>query len=237
MRIAFLRLSHAAALLTLALLTTSAAPASAQSKEQKRITDASAALEELVRTPDQGIPQHILDRAEAIVVIPSLVKGGFIVGAEHGRGVMSVRDRTAGRWSSPGFVALTGGSIGWQIGVQSVDLVLLVMNSKGVKDLLENEFKFGANASVAAGPVGRHGEASTDASLSAEILAYSRAKGLFAGLSLDGASLRIDKDANKDFYGAPISAADVVRGLSKTTPAGDQWTSTLARLTAVPATR
>jgi len=237
MRIAFPRLSHAAALLALGLLTASAAPASAQSKEQKRITDSSAALEELVRTPDQGIPQHILDRAEAIVVIPSLVKGGFIVGAEHGRGVMSVRDRAAGRWSSPGFVTLTGGSIGWQIGVQSVDLVLLVMNTKGVKDLLQNEFKFGANASVAAGPVGRHGEASTDASLSAEILAYSRAKGLFAGLSLDGASLRLDKDANKDFYGTTISADDVVRGLTKTTPAGEQWTSTLGRLTAAPATR
>jgi len=228
-----LRLSHAAALLALALLTASAAPASAQSHEANRITESADVLETLVRTPDQGIPQHILDRAEAIVVIPSLVKGGFIIGAEHGRGVISVRDRAANRWSSPGFVTLTGGSIGWQIGVQSVDLVLLVMNSKGVKDLLENEFKFGANASVAAGPVGRHGEASTDASLSAEILAYSRAKGLFAGLSLEGASLRIDKDANKDFYGTAISTSDVVRGLTKSTPAATQWTDTLARL--VPA--
>jgi lipid-binding SYLF domain-containing protein len=237
MRNAFSRLSHFAALVSLAVLTASAAPASAQSHEETRITDSAAVLETLVRAPDQGIPQHILERAEAIVVIPSLVKGGFIVGAQHGRGVMSVRDRTTGQWSAPGFIALTGGSIGWQIGLQSVDLVLLVMNQNGVKDLLENEFKFGANASVAAGPVGRQGEASTDASFSAEILAYSRAKGLFAGLSLEGASLRIDKDANKDFYGTSISTADMVRGLTKTTPAGSQWTATLARLIPARGTR
>ena len=198
-----------------------------------RIIESSAILETLVRAPDQGIPQHILERAEAIVVIPSLVKGGFIIGAQHGRGVMSVRDRANNRWSAPGFIALTGGSIGWQIGVQSVDLVLLVMNREGVKELLDNEFKLGANASVAAGPVGRQGEASTDASLNAQILAYSRAKGLFAGLSLEGASLRVDRDANKDFYGATISTDDMVRGIARTTPAGNQWTSTLARL--VPA--
>jgi lipid-binding SYLF domain-containing protein len=238
MRVAFSRLNHAAALLAaLALLTTSAAPAFAQSDEQKRITDSAAVLETLVRTPDQEVPQHILERAEAIIVIPSLVKGGFIVGAQHGRGVMSVRDRDTGRWSAPGFVALTGGSVGWQIGLQSVDLVLLIMNADGIKDLLDNEFKFGANASVAAGPVGRQGEASTDASLSAQILAYSRAKGLFAGLSLEGASLRIDKDANTRFYGTSISTADMVRGLAKTTPAGSQWTATLARLVPAPATR
>ena len=237
MRISFSRLSYAVTILALALLTASATTVVAQSNEEKRITDSSAVLETLVRAPDQGIPQHILERAAAIVVIPSLVKGGFIVGAQHGRGVMSVRDRATGQWSAPGFVALTGGSLGWQIGLQSVDLVLLVMNADGVKDLLENEFKFGANASVAAGPVGRQGEASTDASLSAQILAYSRAKGLFAGLSLEGASLRIDKDANKDFYGVTVSTADMVRGLTKTTPAGSRWVETLARLIPAPATR
>jgi len=227
-----LRLTSTAPLLALTLLASSTI-AVAQTNEQKRVTDAVAVLETLVRAPDQGIPEHILDRAEAIVVIPSLVKGGFIIGAQHGRGVMSVRDRANNRWSAPGFIALTGGSIGWQIGVQSVDLVLLVMNREGVKDLLDNEFKLGANASVAAGPVGRQGEASTDASLNAQILAYSRAKGLFAGLSLEGASLRVDRDANKDFYGATISTEDMVRGIARTTPAGTQWTSTLARL--VPA--
>ena len=158
-----------------ALLVLTPVPAHAQSNEDKRVTDSAAVLETLVRAPDQGIPEHILTRAEAIVVIPSLVKGGFIVGAQHGRGLMSVRNRETNKWSAPGFVALTGGSIGWQIGVQAVDLVLLVMNRDGVKDLLDNEFKLGANASVAAGPLGRQGEASTDASLSAQILAYSRA--------------------------------------------------------------
>ena len=231
MRITFLRLIQAAGVAALMVLL--APPADAQTTEQKRVTDAAAVLETLVRAPDQGIPEHILERAEAIVVIPSLVKGGFIIGAQHGRGVMSVRNRDTNKWSAPGFIALTGGSIGWQIGVQAVDLVLLVMNAEGVKDLLDNEFKLGANASVAAGPVGRQGEASTDATLSAQILAYSRAKGLFAGLSLEGASLRIDRDANKDFYGATISTDEMVRGIDKTTPAGSQWTATLARL--VPA--
>ncbi len=163
-------------------------------------------------------------------MIPSLVKGGFIVGAQHGRGIMSVRDRETNKWSAPGFVALTGGSIGWQIGVQAVDLVLLVMNREGVKDLLDNEFKLGANASVAAGPVGRQGEASTDASLSAQILAYSRAKGLFAGLALEGASLRIDRDAIERLYGRSISKDEMVRGISITTPGGSLWTAALARL-------
>jgi lipid-binding SYLF domain-containing protein len=237
MRITLPCLSHAAAVITAALLVASSGTASAQSNEEKRVTDAAAVLETLVRAPDQGIPEHILSRAEAIVVIPSLVKGGFIVGAQHGRGVMSVRNRETNTWSAPGFIALTGGSIGWQIGLQAVDLVLLVMNKDGVKDLLANEFKFGANASVAAGPVGRQGVASTDASLSAQILAYSRAKGLFAGLSLEGASLRIDKDANKDFYRAEISTNEMVRGVSKTTPGGSQWTATLARLIPAEPTR
>jgi lipid-binding SYLF domain-containing protein len=237
MRIEFPRLGGSAIGLAVALLVTCAVPARAQSDEQKRVTDSSAVLETLVRTPDQEIPQHILDRAEAIVVIPSLVKGGFIIGAQHGRGVMSIRNRETNTWSDPGFVALTGGSIGWQIGVQSVDLVLLVMNREGIRDLLDNEFKLGANASVAAGPVGRQGEASTDASLTAQILAYSRAKGLFAGLSLEGASLRIDRDANKNFYNSTISTDDMVRGVKKTTPAGSQWTATLARLIPANATR
>jgi lipid-binding SYLF domain-containing protein len=231
MRTTFLRLSCTAALVALTVLT--ASPAGAQTSEEKRITDSGAVLETLVRAPDQGIPAHILERAEAIVVIPSLVKGGFIIGAQHGRGVMSMRNRETNTWSAPGFVALTGGSIGWQIGLQAVDLVLLVMNKEGVKDLLDNEFKLGANASVAAGPVGRQGEASTDASLSAQILAYSRAKGLFAGLSLEGASLRVDRDANKDFYNAAVSTDEMVRGITKTTPLGSQWIATLARL--VPA--
>ncbi len=186
--------------LVLAALASPAAAADAAS-ETERLHKSIEVLQELVRTPDDAIPEHILARAEAIVVIPTLIKGGFVVGAEHGKGVVSVRNRTTGTWSLPAFVAMTGGSVGWQIGVQSTDLVLLVMNADGVDDLLRSEFKLGADASVAAGPVGRSAQAATDITMSAKILAYSRAKGLFAGVTLQGSSLRDDEDANGDFYG------------------------------------
>lgn len=143
-----------------------------QASEISRLQQSVAVLQALVRTPDDAIPEHILDRAEAVVVIPSLVKGGVVIGAEHGKGVMSIRDRATGAWSLPTFVQLTGGSIGWQIGVQSADLVLLVMNKDGVDDLLRSEFKLGADASVSAGPVGRSAQAATDARMTARILAY-----------------------------------------------------------------
>lgn len=193
------------------VLVAAAPPARAgdATAETERLQKSGMVLRELVSTPDDAIPEQILDRAEAVVVIPTLVKGGFIVGAEHGKGVMSVRDRATGRWSLPSFVQITGGSVGWQIGVQSTDLVLLVMNADGVDELLRSEFKIGANASVAAGPVGRSAEASTDATMSAKILAYSRSQGLFAGLSLQGAALTDDKDANGNFYGRKQSAREV----------------------------
>ena len=153
------RFAHTVSVSSLVLVALEPSTAAAQTAE--RLRNATAALEALVKTPDDAIPQHILDRAEAIVVIPTLVKGGFIVGAEHGRGVMSVRDRASGAWSPPAFVAMTGGSVGWQIGVQSTDLVLLVMNSRGASALLKSKVKLGANASVAAGPKGRSVEAAT----------------------------------------------------------------------------
>lgn len=200
--------------------------------EVARLRQAGMVLQELVQAPDDAIPQHILDRAEAVVVIPTLVKGGFIVGAEHGKGVMSIRDRRSGAWSLPAFVALTGGSLGWQIGVQSIDLVLLVMNPDGVDDLLRSEFTLGANASIAAGPVGRSAQAATDASMSAKILAYSRARGLFAGVSLQGASLRDDRDANGDVYGTAQDSADVFKMAAApgVPEAATSWRQTLARL-------
>jgi SH3 domain-containing YSC84-like protein 1 len=201
--------------------------------EVERIEKSIAVLNELVSTPDNGIPQHILDRAEAIVVIPSLVKGGFVLGAEHGKGVMSVRNRAANNWSLPSFVAMTGGSIGWQIGVQSTDLVLLVMNKSGVDDLLKSEFKFGPDASIAAGPIGRSAQASTDPSFNSKILAYSRAKGVFAGLSVQGSSLRDDKDSNGDFYGKELTASEVF-AMSPTTPPAiaTRWQETLRTVAA-----
>jgi lipid-binding SYLF domain-containing protein len=203
----------------------------APSEESKRITESIAVLESLTSTPDAAIPKYVLDRAEAVVVIPTLVKGGFVVGAEHGRGVMSVRHRQADDWSPPVFVTLTGGSIGWQIGLQTVDLVLVVMNRDGVDDLLRSEFTLGGNASVAAGPVGRSAEASTDALMGAKILAYSRAKGLFAGATLEGSSLRSDDDAIQRFYGRGVSAKALAErtDMPKAPVAARQWRAALVR--------
>jgi len=172
----------------------------ADSDEAKRMTESITVLRELSGAPDRQIPDQLLARAEAIVVIPTLIKGGFVVGAKHGKGIISTRDRATNTWSNPAFVRMTGGSIGWQIGVESIDLVLLVMNRRGVDDLLDDRFTLGGSLSVAAGPVGRSGEAATNTQVSAQILAYSRSKGLFAGATLEGAALRNDADANKAFY-------------------------------------
>lgn len=221
--------SHA---LAVALLVAVPAAAGETSDEAKRIAKSIEVLEGLTSAPDDAIPQHILDRAEAIVVIPTLVKGGFVVGAEHGKGVMSVRNRSTRQWSPPGFVKMTGGSFGWQIGLQAVDLVLVVMNREGVEDLLRSEFTLGGNLSVAAGPVGRSAEAATDARMGAKILAYSRAKGLFAGATLEGSSLRSDDEANREFYGRETSA----KALAGSTAIGDapaavgQWRAALNRI-------
>lgn len=205
-------------------------PAAAQSaSEVERVEKSVETLRSLVQTPDDGIPEYILKRAEAIVVIPQLVKGGFVLGAEHGKGVMSIR--TANGWSHPSFVQITGGSIGWQIGVQATSLVLLVMNSDGVKDLLDSEFKIGADAAIAAGPVGRSAEASTDAKMGAKILAYSRSKGLFAGLSLQGSALKADEDANRDFYGHAMSAQEVFDMKAMKVPAiVEEWDSAVTTI-------
>jgi lipid-binding SYLF domain-containing protein len=225
-------LAMSLAAFALAALVAAPAPAAAQGDENKRINESIEVLTTLMGTPDQGIPDSILEGAEAIVVIPRLVKGGFIVGAQHGKGIMSIRDRATNTWTSPGFVALTGGSFGWQIGLQGVDLVLLVMNKEGVTDLLSSEFKLGANASVAAGPVGRSAEASTDAKASAKILAYSRAKGLFAGLTVEGAALRADKDANQKFYGRGVTQDDIIKGMgAPSTDAARAWADAMKRLT------
>jgi lipid-binding SYLF domain-containing protein len=203
----------------------------APTDELQRIASSITVLRELTSSPDDSIPQSLLQRADAIVVIPTLVKGGFIVGAKHGRGIMSARTPSARQWSLPMFVTMTGGSIGWQIGVQSVDLVLLVMNPSGVSSLLDDKFTIGGTLSASAGPVGRSAEASTDAKLNSQILAYSRAKGLFAGATIEGSALHPDKEANRDFYGATVD----IRGLSSLTqvepdmPAAiSEWHSLLA---------
>ena len=160
--------------------------------------------------PDKGIPQEVLEHAKCIAVVPHMVKGGFIFGAEGGRGVATCR--TADGWSAPAFFAITGGSWGLQIGVEGVDLVMVIQNEKGMQQLLSSKFQLGGDASVAAGPVGRHASADTDWKLNAEVLTYSRAKGIFAGLDLSGSAVRRDDDSMKAFYGPGVSTRAVLHG-------------------------
>lgn len=203
------------------------------SDEAKHIQESSKTLDALTSAPDDRIPEALLARAEAIVVIPSLIKGGFVLGGKHGKGVMSVRDDATGTWSAPGFVKMTGGSIGWQIGVEEVDLVLLVMNRDGVDRLLSDKFTLGGSLSATAGPVGRSTEASTDAKISAQILAYSRSRGLFAGATFEGAALHPDGDAIERYYGKSTELRDVLAMRSsdpKLPPAVLAWGEQLHRI-------
>ena len=180
------------------------------SKAVDRIKAASDVLNEIEGAPDQGIPEEVLGSAECVAVVPSLIKGGFIVGARYGRGVASCR--TPKGWSAPAFFVVEGGSFGLQIGGQAVDLVMLIMNQDGMKNLLSSKFKLGADASVAAGPVGRHAAADTDWKMRAQVLSYSRARGVFAGLELSGAAIKQDKDSTRDFYGRMVPFRTALQG-------------------------
>jgi lipid-binding SYLF domain-containing protein len=195
--------------LTFALLL----PAFASSEhEQERVKESGEVLKEILNIPD-NIPQDLLDKAECIVVLPSVKKGAFGVGASYGRGVMICRggEHYTGLWGPPALYALEGASIGFQLGGQATDFVLLVMNPKGARSLLSSKVKLGADASAAAGPKGRTAEGATDIVMSAEILSYSRNKGLFAGVSLEGSTLRSDGSANEKLYGSKLSAKDIIR--------------------------
>lgn len=193
----------------LALLTATASSL-AQSDEARRISDAVIVLSEIMEAGDQSVPRAILEKAQGVAVFPSLIKGGFIVGGQRGRGILSVRDPKTGQWSSPAFLTITGGSFGAQIGAQAVDLILVVQNRRGLEQLVRNQFKVGADASVAAGPVGRDASASTDIQLRAQILSYSRTRGLFAGITLNGSTIRQDRDANDRFYGMGYRTGQIV---------------------------
>jgi len=181
-------------------------------KEQERVKDSGEVLKEILDIPDD-IPQDLLDKAECIVVLPSVKKAAFGIGASYGRGVMICRggQHYTGPWGPPALYALEGGSIGFQLGVQGTDFVLLVMNPKGAKSLLSSKVKLGADASAAAGPKGRTAEGATDIVMNAEILSYSRNKGLFAGVSLEGSTLRSDGSANEKLYGSKLSAKEIIR--------------------------
>jgi lipid-binding SYLF domain-containing protein len=190
--------------------------AAINSAESKRLTEASTVLTELRAAPDKGIPAKIWNDAQCVMVFPSVKKGAFIVGGEYGKGVASCKG--AKGWSAPAFMTLEKGSIGAQIGGQSADIVLLVMNKSGMDKLMGDKVSLGAGASVAGGPVGRDAEAATDARLHAEILSYSRAKGAFAGVDLSGGVLGPDKDANKDAYGASVTPKQILADQAVTAP-------------------
>ena len=217
-------------LLALVLASALSSLAFAQADEAKRINEATTVLNEIMVAADKGVPQGIMEKAEAIAVFPSLLKGGIIVGGERGHGILSVRDKKNGTWSAPGFLTVTGGSIGAQLGGQAVDLILVVNNERGLQQLVSNQFKIGADASVAAGPVGRDASASTDIQMRAQILSYSRTRGLFAGVILSGSTIRQDRDANERFYGTAYRTGQIVFDhLGGTPDPVAVWTSTLAK--------
>jgi SH3 domain-containing YSC84-like protein 1 len=176
----------------------------------ERLQKAADVLHEIMATPDKGIPNEVMEHAKCVAVVPHMIKGGFVFGAEGGRGVVTCR--TANGWSAPAFFAITGGSFGLQIGVEGVDLVMIIQNDKGMQHLLSSKFQIGADASAAAGPVGRHASADTDWKMDAEILTYSRAKGAFAGLALKGASVRTDDDSTAAMYGPDITSREILAG-------------------------
>jgi len=197
--------------------------------EARRIREAITVFNEVMAVADSSIPAAIARRAEAIAIFPSTVKAGFIFGGMRGRGILSAR--TAAGWSVPTFMTLTGGSFGLQIGGQATDIVLVIMNRRGVEHFVRNQFKFGADASVAAGPVGRDAQANTDLNLLAEILSYSRARGLFAGVTINGSTVRADQDANERFFGKRLTGAQIVLDQAEVespTPVAE-WIQTLSR--------
>jgi lipid-binding SYLF domain-containing protein len=186
-------------LMSIILGTTSA---TAATKEEDRVADATDVVDQLLRIPEQSIPPSLLSRAYGIAVIPNMIKAGFVLGARHGKGVLVIR-QADGSWSNPAFVKFTGGSIGWQAGAQSTDVILVFKTRKGVDGISNGKLTLGADASVAAGPVGRHTEIATDIKFKAEVFSYSRSRGLFAGVALEGAGLTMDRKSNAAFYGSP----------------------------------
>jgi len=208
------------------LAVLSAAVSAAEKEKEKmedRLVNSGSVMGEILNIPD-NIPQDLLDKAKCVVVIPSVLKAAFIVGGTYGRGALVCRSGNgfSGSWGAPAMMVLEGGSVGFQIGGEATDFVLLIMNDHGANSLLHSKVKLGGDVSAAAGPVGRTAEANTDAYLRSEILTYSRARGLFAGVSLEGASLRPDDEGNDALYGRRISASEIITGPSPATPAAAQ---------------
>lgn len=221
--------------ISLGLLAALALPAFAQEKEEERVENAGKVMQEILNAPD-SIPQSVLDKADCVVVLPSVLKAAFIFGGSYGRGVMTCRGGKEfhGKWGAPTMMALEGGSAGLQIGGEATDFVLLLMNSRSATGILSSKVKLGADASAAAGPVGRTASAETDATMRADILSYSRARGAFAGVSLEGSTLRPDNDANKNLYGKKIEAKEIVlNGAVKAPPSASTLISTLDKASPV----
>ncbi|MBI3652345.1 MAG: lipid-binding SYLF domain-containing protein [Acidobacteria bacterium] len=196
-------------LLSLTMLLATAGFSDGRKDEVKRLKRATEVFSEIMKTPDKGIPNDLLDKAECVAIVPGLKKGGLGIGGRYGKGVVMCR-MPGRKWSAPSFLTVEGGSVGLQIGFQQIDLVMLIMNRQGMDKLVGDKFTVGADASAAAGPVGRQASAETNIRLDAQILTYSRAKGLFAGITLNGAVVKQDTDDNRDFYGKPMDARAIL---------------------------
>lgn len=205
----FGRLTKAAAAIA-GLVVLAAPKVAAVDDEAERLDEGIVVLQEIMAAPDSSIPEALLDRAVAIAVFPSTIRAGFIFGGQRGHGFISARRTDTGHWSPPAFLTLTGGSFGLQAGAQETDVVLLIQNRRGLDRLLGNQFTLGGDAAAAVGPVGRSLEASTDLQMTAEILSYSRSRGVFAGVTLGGSTLRADRDANERFYGVRLDSRQIV---------------------------
>jgi lipid-binding SYLF domain-containing protein len=216
--------------LALTLITGLSRVVAADSDEPDRVKESATVLGEIMGAPDQAIPESVLEKAVGIAVFPGTVRGGFIVGAERGRGILSARDATSKMWSAPAFLTITGGSLGLQIGLRATDLILVIQNRRGLENLVRNEFKVGAGAAVTGGPVGRDAQAATDIQMRAEILSYSRSRGLFAGATIEGSTIKEDQDANGRFYGEKLTTRAVVfDGKAKAPDGVKVWLDALAK--------
>ena len=213
--------------IVLACLSNGAFAATAREDSTKRLQMASEVLQQIMAAPDKGIPDEVIEGSKCIAVVPHLIKAGFVFGAKHGRGVATCRTANGG-WSAPAFISIGGGSWGLQIGAESVDLIMIIMNQKGMEHLLSSKFQISGEGSAAAGPVGRHASAGTDWKLNSEMLTYSRAKGAFAGLTLEGADVQADEDSTKAIYGKNIPFRNILTGKVATPAVAKTFIATIS---------
>jgi len=215
-----------------ALMATSMGIAKEKNKTIQRLDDASAVISEIMDTPDKGIPQDLLDRSQCMVIVPGLKKGAFIIGGKYGKGFVSCRKSGGTGWTAPAAIRVEGGSVGFQIGGSETDVVMLIMNERGMQKLMSSKFTLGGEGEVAAGPVGRDTTAQTDAFMHAEILSWSRSRGVFAGISLTGATLRQDTDDNQELYGKPYENKQILDGSVETPEPASKLISLLNKYSA-----